>query len=378
MQVKINLRNFFRSIATIITAILAILLVVIVISTYINPSRLYFFAFMGYLFSVVWIANVLSLIYWGVKFRKQALIPILAIIIGWTQWQNTFQWKDSTIEDIRTLENRVTIMSFNVKMLDFYNWSGNENLHEEIFDYIRKENPDIVCFQEFYSNNKSKRFSENHIIARLNQYPYRHIEYRQQNSNGSNFGLATFSKFPIKENKILKFKNTTNFSIQTDIRVNKLTIRVFNNHLQSLRLNKQQLSFIDGINTMDKDERKRGLIGLFRKLRHAFMYRGEQAQNISRHIINSPYPVIVCGDFNDTPISYVYRKVRGNLKDAFVESGKGFGGTYNGKYPSFRIDYILFDPTFKAYNFKRDVIELSDHYPIITTLEMVESDSNKK
>jgi len=74
--------------------------------------------------------------------------------------------------------------------------------------------------------------------------------------------------------------------------------------------------------------------------------------------------VIVCGDFNDTPVSYAYRKVRGNLKDAFIESGWGTSNTYNGELPSFRIDYILCDHKFTAQNYHRDRVYYSDHFPI--------------
>jgi endonuclease/exonuclease/phosphatase family metal-dependent hydrolase len=80
--------------------------------------------------------------------------------------------------------------------------------------------------------------------------------------------------------------------------------------------------------------------------------------------------VVVCGDFNDTPVSYVYHKLRGDLKDAYVEAGRGLGGTYNGNLPSYRIDFILFDPSFEAYNYKRQTVKLSDHFPIMVTLDL--------
>ena len=174
---------------------------------------------MGYIFPVVWIANIVSLIYWVIKYKKQVLIPLFAIVIGWTQWQNTFQWSGSTVDDISTLERPLTVMSLNVKMFDYYQWSGREDLQEQIFDYIRKKNPDVVCLQEFYSTNQKREFTKNYIIARLNNYSYRHIGYIQRNTSGRGFGLATFSKYPITGRQVLKFENSTNFSIQSDIKV---------------------------------------------------------------------------------------------------------------------------------------------------------------
>lgn len=364
------MRKFLRSIATLITITLALLQVLVVVSIYINPVHFYLFAFMGYLFPVVWIANILSFIYWALKRKKRALIPLLTIVIGWTQWQNTFQWSGKTVDDISTLSKPLTIMTLNVKMFDYYQWSGREDLQEKIFDYIRKKNPDIVCLQEFYSTNQKREFTKNYIIARLNNYTYRHIGYIQKKSSGRGFGLATFSKYPITGRQVLKFENSTNFSIQTDIKVKGVTVRLFNNHLESMRLSSQDISVIGNMKSVDGFEDEKGIKLVANKIGRAFKERAQQAQMIGKHIENSAYPVIVCGDFNDTPVSYVYHKMRGNLKDAFVEAGKGFCGTYNGKLPSFRIDYILFDPKFEAYNFERDKLNLSDHFPIITTIDI--------
>ena len=183
-------------------------------------------------------------------------------------------------------------------------------------------------------------------------------------------GLATFSKYPITSTKPLHFENTTNFSIQTDIDINGKHIRIFNNHLESIRLQKENYNFIDSLEFKNDQERRKGIYDIFSKLKHAFANRSYQAQTIGRHIKNSPFPAIVCGDFNDTPISYVYRTVKGDLKDSFIESGGGFGGTYNGNLPSFRIDFIFHDKSFESFNHKRIKVNYSDHYPIKTTLKL--------
>ncbi|NPA37828.1 MAG: endonuclease/exonuclease/phosphatase family protein [Chlorobi bacterium] len=364
------MKKVLLSIGLFITWMSAITLAIITFSVYVSPSRLYFFAFMGYLFPVFWVLNLLILIYWILRRKKYLIIPLAVLILGWSQWENIFQLKGKTIDDISELKNPVTIMSFNVKMFDRYNWSGRKDILDGTFDYIRKENPDIVCFQEFYATNNNHKIPENYIVNRLKQYPYRHIEYKNSTYTIGSAGMALFSKYPIRAKKVIRFENTANFTIQTDIEIRGNVVRVFDSHLESIRLNNRDIEVIGSIKTAEALEKEKSIKVVINKLEKAFKKRAHQAEIISRHISNSPYPVIVCGDFNDIPVSYVYRKMRGDLKDAFVEAGKGFGGTYNGKLPSFRIDYILFDPSFEAYNFKREFIDLSDHYPIMTILDI--------
>jgi endonuclease/exonuclease/phosphatase family metal-dependent hydrolase len=101
------------------------------------------------------------------------------------------------------------------------------------------------------------------------------------------------------------------------------------------------------------------------RLKDAFIRRAKQANILSKKITATPYPTIVCGDFNDTPVSYTYHKIKGNLNDAFMEAGSGIGNTYVGNFPSYRIDYFLYSNDFKVKNYKVPHIKLSDHYPIV-------------
>jgi endonuclease/exonuclease/phosphatase family metal-dependent hydrolase len=123
-------------------------------------------------------------------------------------------------------------------------------------------------------------------------------------------------------------------------------------------------SLIEEIYANEENDTMKELRDLSFSLKQGFARRAEQAIVVKEHINSSPYPVIVCGDFNDTPISYSYRKIRKGLKDAFVESGSGAGFTYKGKYPPNRIDYILFDDRLSSSGYISDRVKYSDHYPI--------------
>jgi len=183
------------------------------------------------------------------------------------------------------------------------------------------------------------------------------------------FGIATFSSYPIINKGVISFNNTLNACIFTDIKFNEDTIRVYNNHLQSIHLGNRSYAYLDSIRLRYNEEQINELKDISNRLRDAFIKRARQAERISVHIHGSPYPVIVCGDFNDTPSSFTYYKIRKNLSDAFVESGSGFGNTYSGRFPSFRIDYILHHKDINSIYFKRIRTDLSDHYPVIGYLE---------
>nr|WP_321406923.1 endonuclease/exonuclease/phosphatase family protein [uncultured Carboxylicivirga sp.] len=366
------MKRFFKSIITLISFLAAFILLLSVLTVYISPSHTWILPFMGFGFPVLWLLNLVLAIFWIARKRWQFLFPAIALLITFSHWTNTFQWKANPLDKEEKLENSLSIMSFNVRMFDMYNWSGEKDVQDKIFELIRKENPDVLCLQEFYSTTAKGVFNENYILSRLNQYKYKHIEYHSGNRGRRNFGLITASKYPIAEKGSVKFEHTTNFSIQTDIEAHGQRIRVFNNHLESIRLTPKHLNFIDSLNYKNDKERREGVKEITGKLRSAFQHRADQAERLGKHISNSPFPAIVCGDFNDTPVSYVYRQMRGDLKDAFVESGKGFGGTYNGILPSFRIDFIFHDKRFNSYGFKKIDVNYSDHYPIMTTINLQE------
>lgn len=339
-------------------------------TAFISPIKLHIFAFTGFLFPLFWILNLIILIWLSIRKSALLIIPLLSLIISWNQWTNSFQLKGEVIADESELERPLRVMSYNTHMFDFYNHSGLPDAPNEIFKYIIQQNPDVICFQEFFTNMRKPAYTPTHIIARFRQFGYRHIEYLKAGKGSTGYGLATFSRYPITNTDAIKFENTNNQAIFSDINVNGKMVRIFNNHLESIGFKDSDLNVLDTLGFNINEHQRQGLSNISRKLNRAFAMRSNQAEALARHIDNSPYPVIVCGDFNDTPVSYVYRTMRDDLKDAFEEAGVGFGGTYNGRLPSFRIDYIFHSPQFDAYNFKRFPLNYSDHFPIIVTIDL--------
>lgn len=364
------LKKFAHHTLTTLTIVSAILLVGSAMTANVSPKYLNVLAFAGFGFPLLWL---LALTFMFINlFRrnwKRMVLCLLVCTATFGHLANLYQLKGIWTDE-STAVKPVRIMSFNTRMFDYYSWTGKKGVNEKVLDFINQKDPDIVCFQEFFSNMNEESYSENHVVSRLRKYPYRHIEYNVVGKKGRKFGQATFSKYPIVDKKYLEFSNTSNFSIQTDINIHGKVVRVFNNHLESVRLKTHDYNFIDSINSKWNDNHMAGLRLIAWKLQHSFTQRAIQAETIARHVKNSAYPVIVCGDFNDTPVSYVYHTMLGDLKDAFRQAGIGFQGTYNGKLPSFRIDFIFHSPEFEAVKFGAFSENFSDHFPIMATIDL--------
>ena len=179
-------------------------------------------------------------------------------------------------------------------------------------------------------------------------------------------GILTISKYPIINRGDIVHPESSSLTIFTDLVINSDTIRIYNNHLQSFRLRRMEKSFLAEIGA---DKGMYEIKSISKLLKKGFADRAAQSKSVKEHIENSPYPVIVCGDFNDTPVSFSYRKIRNGLLDAFVEAGSGAGFTYRDKYPPNRIDYILYDDTFNCTGFSLNRVDYSDHYPITANMK---------
>lgn len=295
---------------------------------------------------------------------------MVPFILGFSLAAGNIQFIPKKTPETINKENLVKVLSYNVRLFDLYNWTENIESRKNIVGLIKTMDADIICLQEFYSS-LGKGFNNVDTLLKYQDANFFHIEYTQMLYKRDFYGIATFSKYPIVNKGTLEFKKSlSNVCIFTDIKVNKDTIRVYNMHLQSFRFDKRDYEFIENLQNMDEikdlreEEQLEGTKHILKRLKLGFKKRAAQTDLIAEHIKSSPYPVIVCGDFNDTPSSYVYRKIKGKLNDAFIESGRGFGTTYTGPFPEFRIDYILHDEYFDSYEYRTVRKKYSDHYPV--------------
>ncbi len=265
-----------------------------------------------------------------------------------------------------TEEKGIFITSFNVRNFIGGTSTNQNNVDDSICQYLQDKDPDIICLQEA-SLGRLKQFFNTKGNAHF-------LKHKHTSRNG---GPITFSSYPIIKKEQVRFKESSNMIIISDIVIESDTIRLFNTHLQSYRFSNKDISSLDSISFNLEEANYKVMRYTGSKLKRAFIQRTEQAEILSGLINESPYKVIICGDFNDTPLSYSYHTVSKGLKDAFVESGYGIGNTYLGDLPSLRIDYILHSEYFDSFNFEVDKVQLSDHYPISCTL-IPASDNTEK
>jgi endonuclease/exonuclease/phosphatase family metal-dependent hydrolase len=349
------------------------MLLLVYISVYINPARFSLIAFAGLSYPVILLVNLIFVLLWIFIRIKFSLLSLIVILLGWNHIGRLVQvnQKDEIDKDKKTIK----ILSYNIQNFVKQNVSNTKyitsfNNQVKITKFINDQKADIVCLQEIlYDRGEVQRFAAE--FGQRNKTPNYYYRNYFQTKTGKLDGIAIFTRYPVVKKGFLEYQDKT-IGIYNDIIIRSDTFRVYNLHLASIHFKKEEYDFISDLpNQQDQEVIKKHSFQVISKLRTAFINRGHQVNIVQKHIEKSPFPVILCGDFNDTPSSYAYRRLTSQLNDAFVESGKGFGVTYAGEsFPSFRIDYIFHDDVFESRRFTRHKNTLSDHYPISCTLVM--------
>lgn len=353
-----RLRKIVRIIIIVINCLAASMLLLSYAAPFVNPADFWPLAAFGVIYPLLLAINLVFLVLWIIRWKWWVLVSGIVLVAGIPLMMNFFRFRLPSPP--YNGDREFTVMSMNVNLFRLYSWSNKPPTMDSIEDLTHKSRVDILCLQEFYTNTKD--FTEED--ARILFGDTAHIHYISTTSN-SGFGIATFSRFPIVAGGEIHFEGSANASIFTDLLIGDDTIRVYNTHLQSYRLNRRNLEFIKNPDFRKGKNRIGEVLDLFTRIREAVEKRAVQVLQVRAHIDRSPYPVIVCGDFNDSPISFTYRHMRGDLRDAFQEAGDGFGSTYKDIFPSFRIDYILHSDSLSALDYMVVPCDYSDHNPIL-------------
>jgi len=330
-------KGFFRLFFLFLTVIFALSLIFSYLASYISPDKFWIFAFFGFCYPFLLLFNLIILFYWLLLRKIYLFIPLIIIISGWTHLRSLIGYH--TYKKMNDKESYIKIISYNVRNFDLYNykpnWEYNFDKRNKIFDFIKKESADILCFQEFFYD-VNNHFSTLDTLLKFQKAIYYTTEYTSNPDSPNKFGIATFSAFPIVHSGVISFgKNTNNTCIFSDVVIKEDTVRIYNVHFESIKLGVEDHKLAEDLSKLNKpdepnSEIKKKSARLLKRMKNSFIIRAKQVRLLTNSIENCRYPIILCGDFNDTPTSYVYHLISSRLIDSFTECGKGFGQSYVG------------------------------------------------
>ena len=345
--------SFRASVFVLLATVFALALLLSYLALFFNPMQHPFPMFFGLYFIPIALLNVLMLLWALLKRRMAVLIPVVALLPSLFLVDRFVRFGQ---EEPVTTGRQLKVLSYNLGRYD----AGSQKVTQgesvaQVRRFLAEQNADVVCLQEFAVRDT------NALGTCLPDYPY---QARHLFKGERWFGNVTLSRYPIRESHALTFPQSRNLSLVTDIDVDGRTLRVYNCHLESY-----SISFTALVKRLfHKDSFTDEVVQVHERVREATRRRSEQVDMLLRSEAESPWPNLVCGDFNDTPISYTYHKLIQTKKDSFVEAGHGFSSTYSVLWPMLRVDYILLPQDWSATRHETFRIPWSDHYPVTTTI----------
>ncbi|TWO32552.1 endonuclease/exonuclease/phosphatase family protein [Seonamhaeicola sediminis] len=335
--------SFLNKIIYFINIVLALALLFSFTLPYLPPKTFAVLSVLNLGVSLLIILNILLALYWLIRLKRQFVLSFLVLFVGYISYGSLYKFSSSKPVES---EDNFKVMNYNVRLFNLYEWIKEDAIQTKIVDFIKTEAPDILSVQEYHP----------HKQINLSFFKYK---FEKLSGKKTKYGQAIFSQFPIVNSGSIEFPNTGNNAIFTDVVKGDDTVRVYNIHLESLRINAD----VESLKNEDSER-------LLKRISSTFKMQQFQTELFLIHKEQCRYKMIICGDFNNTAFSYVYRKIKGNLKDTFKEAGNGFGRTYNFKFFPVRIDFIFADERFKINGFKSYAEAFSDHFPIMTTLAL--------
>lgn len=353
---KKKTNSYFKGRLMRMTLLLLLLSLLSSIAPLIPPDDLSIAAFFALLMPLLQFLNILLFFFWLFLYPTRSLVPLISIASGYFFYISNFSFYNPNSDQAN--DYAIKVMSYNVRIFNAYSPTINQekNTTLEMIDWIATHEADIKCLQEFYNLDRSEVFNTiKQIALRKNYYFYVNTPEYLRSDKGF-FGLIILSKHPIVSAGTIQIaEKARQQAIYADVKINQDTLRIINVHLRSMSIDEEKL-------TQEID------VEVFTKLRTGAISRAKQIRTLANFILNSPYRVILCGDWNDMPFSYAYQEIKKYLYNSFEYAGIGVGFTYNGRLFFLRIDNQFFSEGVKVHRFEtlRDT-KYSDHFPVVGT-----------
>ena len=387
------------------TIVLAILLMLSGFVPTISPETNSWLPLLGLAFPVFFVLMVLAFFYWLVQGKWRSLFALSCLLLNLGQASLYIQWNDENVgakgavyvsngkedkedgggpidkEMLDMNAKLLKVITYNAQLFGLYqNESSLDIVNTEYMPamdsflrVLKAENADVVCLQEVYAKAGGLKALARFLKAEGG------FDYSQTYtlSDRRPYGMIVLSKYLIKRWKPLSLgANTGNMAMWVDIEIpseykflRNARIRIYNLHLQSFRFAKKDYEVMQK-QTQQKEIDMEGSKGIITRLRLGYQRRAQQVGIVKQSVLDCDFPKVICGDFNDIPVSYSYRQLSAGMRDAFVEAGRGLETTYKGSMPSFRIDYLLFDNPMRAVSYRSIKEVPSDHKLLVTELQV--------
>jgi endonuclease/exonuclease/phosphatase family metal-dependent hydrolase len=341
------------------------------LAPYINPADSWLISLLGLAFPILLLLLIGFIITWLILKPRMLLLSLIILLVGYKSIGVFWSFHLASKFNYERKPSNIRIATWNVAR--FLEWKRNDNEKSrtrlKILEEIKKQNPDILCLQEFFHSPDSRFYNNISEIKEMG-YPYHYFSYDPDGEH-QYIGAAIFSKYPMIDTGLVRYfrPSMPEALVHADIKAGDDTIRVFTTHLQSVQFRKRDYDAINEI-TSAEDSFFINSKTVLSKLKKAMKYRSTQADVVRQILDDSPYPVVFCGDLNDVPNSHTYFTIRGQMQDAFLKKGFGIGRTYTSLSPTLRIDYIFTDEHFRIGQFTRVVKYLSDHFMLMADIEL--------
>ena len=349
---KLAVQKYFSFTILIITVLLMIFTFTGIFGGEVQPAGNTARAMLVYALPVLIIGNVIFLIYWLIMRRWHwALIPFITLLCCIPYIGTLYQF--GSLDEDADKKPGIKIASYNVAM---FSRETSGFIAQDILSEMKKQKVDIVCFQEYNDHSGDKKNSDSY----KDYFPYMAV---------GESDMVIYSRFPIKNFKNLNFEMTNNSAMWAEIDVNDQIIRVYNAHLETTGIN-STLHRAAKVEARGVEVEGNALIRAFYgNYTLGMIARSGQANVLAMDMRESEAPIIVCGDFNDVPYSYVYNTMLGDKVDGFTECGSGFMYTFRGK-KAVRIDYIFHDKGMEGLSYYKRELSYSDHYPVFMKIAL--------
>ncbi len=361
-----TIKKVVNTLIVIITILISLGLFVSDIAIFVNPEISWIPAFVGLAYVPLFLLGLCVLIVLTLMRSKLAFVPLAALLIGWLNFANTFSLQTAK-EPERISGDTLRIMTWNTHHFNYRQDIGAEENKKEMLDLINDYKPDVLCMQEFSLDGRDvkERIEKMQAYLEMKDHAFQALEAKDK-------GLVIFSRYPINDSKLIPFqvKQSGNHCLYADININGKMLRVYTVHLESIRLDENQVGYIRELTKGKKEDIRPGKV-IAGQLKRAFLKRAEQVKIVRASTDSCSSPFIICGDFNDPPSSFAFRQMQEGLTNSFRAKGSGIIPiTYHRSVFKYQIDHIMASPSIAVCGHYIVRKKLSDHYPVISDFRL--------